>query len=64
MAKKPTTRSEAVKKLRRYINFAKPSIGVRGKGFLNLINKEEDEDNEQTLWLFSGRRSWSKLKLG
>jgi hypothetical protein len=64
MTQKSTNRSEAIKKLRRYINFAKPSLSRKSKSIFHLINKEEDEDNEQTLWFFSGRQALSKLKFG
>jgi hypothetical protein len=52
MAQKTTNRSEAVKKLRRYLSFSNPSKSRKGRSFFHLLNKEEDEDNEQTLWPF------------
>ncbi len=53
MTQKTTNRSQAIKKLRRYLSFTSPTGAQKKKNIFHLINKEEDEDNEQTLWPFN-----------
>lgn len=60
MVRKTTSRNKGIKKLSRYLNFGKgPKIRKPGNIF-RLLNKEEDEDNEQTLGL---QRAGGRLAL-
>jgi len=52
---------QPIKKIRQYLNLAHASKILKRKNFFLLINKEEDEDNEQTLWPFTGRSIASRL---
>jgi hypothetical protein len=61
MAHKTNNRKQTIKKLRRYLNLDSPSWTQKKKSIFYLINKEEDEDNEQTLWPFSGRSLFRQL---
>jgi hypothetical protein len=62
MAQKTANRSrQAIKNIRQYLNLAHPSKILQRKIFVKLVNKEEDEDNEQTLWPFTGRSIISRL---
>jgi hypothetical protein len=63
MAHKTTNSSRAIKKLRQFLNLAHISKILQKKNFFNLVNKEEDEDNEQTGWPFTGRPVFSRLSL-
>ena len=56
-----TTARQTIKKIRNYFRFSTPSKGQKKKNLFNLINKEEDEDNEQTLWPFSGKSLVGRL---
>ncbi|MBC7948059.1 MAG: hypothetical protein H7Y42_09295 [Chitinophagaceae bacterium] len=61
MANKTTKRSQAIKKLRGYLNFDSTTKSTKKRSIFHLINKEEDEDNEQTLWPFNSKAVLSKL---
>jgi len=63
MAHKTTNSGRAIKKLRQFLNLAHISKILQKKNFFNLVNKEEDEDNEQTGWPFTGRPVFSRLSL-